>query len=132
MPRIIAAALLALLAATPAQAQGQGGNTCRGRVLIANVTQASGPGNTVFYAVTLLNGTQDRVTLDVGFSGFPGAVTVYSPTLTNVPLEPRGGTREHRFGRGTLGLLDTAAVARVYDSQAGGGPTVRIGNCRLG
>lgn len=125
---ILAATVLVGAAAGPAQAQSP--NTCNNRVVIDTIYQTGTGGNNFEYFLHLRNATRGRVTVDVTFTGFPGNVTLFSPSLPGIPIGANATISSLRFGRGTNGQIGTVTVARVYDAAAGAGPTVRLTNCR--
>ena len=120
---IIAAAALAAIGLA-GQASAQTANTCQGRVVIDTIYQTGTGGNNYEYFIHLRNATRSAITVDVAFSGFPGTVTLFSPSLPGIPIGANATRSSLKFGRGT--------VARVYDAAAGAGPTVRLTNCRAG
>jgi hypothetical protein len=128
---IIAATLLAAFGLT-SQAQAQNANTCQGRVVIDTIYQTGTGGNNYEYFIHLRNATNRAVTVDVNFSGFPGTVTLFSPSLPGIPIGANATRSSLKFGRGTWGQVSTGTVARVYDAAAGAGPSVRLTNCRAG
>lgn len=128
---IIAAAALAAMGLA-GQASAQAGNTCNRRVVIDTIYQTGTGGNNFEYFIHLRNATNARITADVTFSGFPGTVTLFSPSLPGIPIGAHATISSLRFGRGTWGQVNTSSVARVYDAAAGAGPTVRLTNCRAG
>jgi hypothetical protein len=132
---IIAAAALAALAsgiAAPQTAQAQAAATCQGRVVIDTIYQTGLGGNNYEYFIHLRNATRTALTVDVTFTGFPGTVTLFSPSLPGIPIGANATRSSLKFGRGTNGQISTGTVARVYDAAAGAGPTVRLTNCRAG
>jgi hypothetical protein len=125
---IIAAAALAAFAG---QASAQAPvTTCNQRVVIDTIYQTGTGGNNFEYFIHLRNATRSALTVDVTFTGFPGTVTLFSPSLPGIPLAAHATRSSMRFGRGTNGQINTGTVARVYDAAAGAGPTVRLTNCR--
>ncbi len=131
--RIIVAATLAVLAggiAAPQGAQAQPVTTCNNRVVIDTIYQTGTGGNSFEYFIHLRNATRGALTVDVTFTGFPGNVTLFSPSLPGIPIGANATISSLRFGRGTNGQINTGTVARVYDGAAGAGPTVRLTNCR--
>jgi hypothetical protein len=127
---VLAVTFLAAAAAAPAQAQNA--NTCNNRVVIDTIYQSGTGRNNYEYYVHLRNATRTALTLDVTFSGFPGTVTLFSPQLPGIPIGAHATRSSLKFGRGTNGQISTGTVARVYDAAPGGGPTVRLTNCRPG
>ncbi len=126
---ILAAAILAGGGVGTAQAQA---NLCNGRVSVDAVYPA-GVGNARYeYFVQVRNTTDGRLVVDVEFSGFPPAVTLFSRSLPNIPLGPWASSGGIRFGNGTDGMISTPRVQVVYDRAPGPGPTVRVTNCRSG
>lgn len=128
---IIAAAALAAIGVA-GQASAQANNTCDRRVVIDTIYQTGTGGNNFEYFIHLRNATNARITADVTFSGFPGTVTLFSPSLPGIPIGANATRSSLKFGRGTWGQVNTGTVARVYDAPAGAGPTVRLTNCRAG
>ncbi|MBY0336698.1 MAG: hypothetical protein K2X11_08795 [Acetobacteraceae bacterium] len=130
---IAAAALLAAAAtaggAAPAAAQG---TQCQGRVFIDAVLQNGMGGNEFQYFFHIRNGTGSPMTADVQLQNFPGDVQLFSPTLVNIQMQPWATVAMVRFGRGTNGNITNQTVAVAYDAGGGGGPTVRVVNCRAG
>jgi len=130
---IIAAAVFAPIGlAGQAQAQGTGANTCQGRAVIDTVYQTGTGGNNFEYFIHIRNATRTALTVDVAFSGFPGTVTLFSPSLPGIPIGANATRSSLKFGRGTWPQVSTGTVARGYDAAAGAGPTVRLTNCRAG
>lgn len=125
---ILAVTLLVGAAAAPAQAQNA--NACQNRVFIDTIYQSGTGGNNFEYFLHLRNATRARLTVDVTFTGFPGNVTLFSPSLPGIPIGPNATISSLRFGRGSNGMISTGTVARTYDAAAGAGPTVRLTNCR--
>ena len=125
---IIAVALLAV-AAPFGQAHAQT-NACMHRVVIDTIYQTGIGGNNYEYFFHIRNATTSGITVDVSFSGFPGNVALFSPSLPGIPMAPYATRRSIKFGRGTNGQISVGTVARVYDSGAGAVPTIRLTNCR--
>ncbi len=85
--------------------------------------------NDVVYVFALRNGTREPLTVDVSFSGFPPGMVLFTPSLTGVPLRQASASGGCASG-GASSARSPAHPARVYDVPAGGGPTIRLSNCR--
>ena len=124
----MAALILALAAAGPAQAQMM--TTCQGRVFIDTVYQTGLGGGQFEYFINIRNATRGRLTFDVTLTGFPATVTLFSPSMPGIPVGANATISGMRIGRGTNAQIGVGTVARVYDAAPGSGPTVRLTNCR--
>jgi len=123
------AALIAALAAA-GSAQAQVTTLCQGRVFIDTVYQTSLGGNQFEYFIHVRNASRAPLTFDVTLTGFPGTVTLFSPSLPGIPVGANATISRMRIGRGTNAQIGVGTVARVYDVAPGSGPTVRLTNCR--
>ena len=133
--RIIAAATLAAAALAAIGLAGPAGaqtNACQGRVVIDTIYRSGTGGSSYEYFIHIRNATRNAITVDASFSGFPGTVTLFSPSLPGIPIGANATRSGLKFGRGTWGQVSTGTVARVYDAAAGSGPSVRLSNCRAG
>jgi hypothetical protein len=111
-------------------AQVQTGNTCKGRVVVDTIYQFGiGQGQFEYY-FNIRNATRDQLMADVTLSGFPAGVTVFSPSVTGIPLGAYASRNALKFGRGTWAEVHSGTVNRVYDAAAPAGPTIRVTNCR--
>ena len=127
---IATAAILAAVGMT-GQASGQA-NTCQGRATIDAIQQSHWGGSTYDDLIHIRNATNRSITVDVSFSGFPDNVTLFSPVLPGIPIGLDATRSSLKFGRGTSNQVSVSTVTRVSDAAAGGGPTVRLTNCRAG
>ncbi|MBU8541093.1 hypothetical protein [Falsiroseomonas tokyonensis] len=124
---IALAAAFALLPATAPQAQGA---ACRGRVHVDSVYQNGTGGNRYDYMVQIRNSTGGPLTLQLAFAGFGTNVTLFSPQLAGISLQPNA-SQTIRFGNGTNGNINLGSVAVVYDTAAAAGrATVAVTNCQ--
>ncbi|MBY0336695.1 MAG: hypothetical protein K2X11_08780 [Acetobacteraceae bacterium] len=129
-PALLVAALLAGAGAGSAQAQG---TTCQGRVFVDSVYQTGVGGDRFEYFFVLRNQTNQRVTADLAFSGFPSNVTLFSPSLPNVAMGPNATVSPNtRFGNGTNNNISAQTVRVVYDAAPPAGAAIRVTNCRAG
>ena len=125
---IIAAATLAVIAVS-GQVRAQS-TTCQGKAVIDTVYQTNTGSNRYEYYFNVRNATRTPLAIDVTFTGFPTNVTLFSPSLPGIPVGPFVTRAAIKFGRGTNATISPNTVARVYDTAAGTGPTVRLANCR--
>lgn len=128
--RLAILALMILAGFAGSRVEARSPTACNGRVVIQAVYQTAAGGGRYEYRFAIRNATNQRVTADVGFSEFPPGVTLYSPVLSNIPVDPRVAS-EIRFGRGTNSQVSNATVRIVYDGAASSGATVRVTNCRI-
>lgn len=105
---------------------------CKGRGFIDSVYQNGLGGTDYEYMVIVRNQTSTPMTLKLDFRGFPGTVTLFSPTLPGIKLTPFGN-QTIRFGRGTNGNISAGTVAVLYDGEvAAGRPAVVMSQCVSG
>lgn len=123
---LAAASMLCVFGASTAHA-----NTpqCKGRGFIDSVYQ-NGLGGTDFeYMVIVRNQTSSAMKFNVSFSGFPDSVTLFSPGLPGITLQPHA-SQTIRFGKGTNGNINMGTVAVLYDREtAAGRPAVVMSQC---
>ena len=127
MPRLaVAVTLIALSLPGAAAAQAA---ICQGRVFVDSVYQTGLGGARFEYFFLLRNQTNSRITVNVRLQDFPSNVTLFSPTLPDIPLGPYA-ILNLRFGQGTNPNISAGTVRVVHDAMAAGGPTIRMTNCR--
>lgn len=127
------ATIAALLVSPPLVASAQtNSHACQHRMIVESLDFQAIGGDQNEYDLRMRNLTSTPITADVIFSGSPNTVTLFSPTLAGVPIPAYGATEALGFGWGTSNPMGPANVARVHDAFAGGGPTMRVRNCRAG
>lgn len=133
MKAAMAAALaLPVLAATAPEASAQNAAACTNRVFI-NPIHVSGSSfvngqNAFEYSLQVQNQSQQARFVTICFHGFPRDVTLSSPTLAPVRLDPYQ-QQTIKFGNGTNNNITLSTVGVMQDQTAGRNPYVRLSRC---
>lgn len=129
MIRLLSLATLTFIAAAVAMPLSAQAAACKGRAFIDSIYQNGTGGSNYVYFAQVRNQTNKTIRMDLVFASMPKTVTLFSPSLPGITLEPYA-SQTIRFGNGTNGNINTGTVTVAYDNAPAGRPSATLRNCQ--
>lgn len=128
MTRLLSLATLSFIAAAVAMPLSAEAAACKGRAFIDSIYQNGMGGSDYEYFVQVRNQTSQPIKMDLVFTSPPKNVTLFSPTLPGITLQPYA-SQTIKFGKGTNGNINTGTLVVGYDSVPAGKASATLRNC---